>query len=97
MSRHEITNYGFVIVDNESITKPYNYDETVIDNVLIGAFRNSQSDVIFAHAHITGIQASSMESVLNVGLYLEKMGFYSQCHIKTCLYSSIYIQNTSYR
>ena len=26
MSRHEITNYGFVIVD------PYNYDQTVIDN-----------------------------------------------------------------
>ena len=61
--------------------------------------------------------SSSMESVLNVGLYFEKMGFYSQCHIKvskvakirnrynqvphltqdTCLYSLIYIQNTSYR
>ena len=26
--------------------------------------------------------SSSMESVLNVGLYFEKMGFYSQCHIK---------------
>ena len=37
--------------------------------------------------------SSSMESVLNVGLYFEKMGFYSQCHIKTCLYSLIYIQN----
>ena len=32
MSRHEITNYGFVIVDNKSMTKPYNYDQTVIDN-----------------------------------------------------------------
>ena len=42
-------------------------------------------------------RASSMESVLNVGLYFEKMGFYSQCHVKTCLYSLIYIQNTSYR
>ena len=41
--------------------------------------------------------SSSMESVLNVGLYFEKMGFYSQCHIKTCLYSLIYIQNTIYR
>ena len=40
--------------------------------------------------------SSSMESVLNVSLYFEKMGFYSQCHIKTCLYSLIYIQNTSY-
>ena len=28
--------------------------------------------------------SSSMESVLNVGLYFEKMGFYSQSHIKTC-------------
>ena len=27
--------------------------------------------------------AGSMESVLNVGLYFEKMGFYSQCHMKT--------------
>ena len=41
--------------------------------------------------------ASSMESVLYVGLYFEKMGFCSQCHIKTCLCSLIYIQNTSYR
>ena len=41
-------------------------------------------------------RASSMKSVLNVGLYFEKMGFYSQCHIKTCLYSLIYAQNTSY-
>ena len=41
--------------------------------------------------------SSTMESVLNVGLYFEKMGFYSQCHIKTCLYSLIYIQNTIYR
>ena len=41
--------------------------------------------------------SSSMESVLNVGLYFEKMGFYSQCYINTCLYSLIYIQNTSYR
>ena len=65
----------------------------------IGGFRNSQSDVIFAHAHIRGRQrfVQPMESVLNVGLYFEKMGFYSQCHIKTCLYSLIYIQNTSYR
>ena len=38
--------------------------------------------------------SSSMESVLNVGLYLEKMGFYSQCHIKTRLYSLIYIAAT---
>ena len=37
--------------------------------------------------------SSSMESVLNVGLYFKKMGFNSQCHIKTCLYSLIYIQN----
>ena len=41
--------------------------------------------------------ANSMESVLNVGLYFEKNGLYSQCHINTCLYSLIYIQNTSYR
>ena len=41
--------------------------------------------------------SSSMESVLNVGLYFEKMGFYSQCHIKTCLYYLIYIQKTSCR
>ena len=41
--------------------------------------------------------SSSMESVLNVGLYFEKMGFYRQCHIKTFLHSLIYIQNTSYR
>ena len=41
--------------------------------------------------------ASSMESVLNVGLYFEKKGFYSQFHIKTCLYSLIYIQNASYQ
>ena len=41
--------------------------------------------------------SSSMEYVLNVGLYFEKMDFYSQCHIKTCLYSLIYILNTSYR
>ena len=41
--------------------------------------------------------SSSKEYVLNVGLYFEKMGFYSQCHIKTCLYSLVYIQNTSYR
>ena len=41
--------------------------------------------------------SSSMESVLNMGLYFEKMGFYSQCHIKACLYSLIYILNTSYR
>ena len=34
--------------------------------------------------------SSSMESVLKVGLYFEKMGFYSQCHINTCLYSLIY-------
>ena len=34
--------------------------------------------------------SSSMESVLNVGLYFEKIGFYSQCHIKTCLYSDIH-------
>ena len=27
--------------------------------------------------------ASSMDTVLNVGLYFEKMGFYSQCHIST--------------
>ena len=31
MSRHEITNYGFAIVDNLSMTKPYNYDLTVMD------------------------------------------------------------------
>ena len=41
--------------------------------------------------------ANSMESVLNMGLYFEKMGFYSQCHSNTCLYSLIYIQYTSYR
>ena len=41
--------------------------------------------------------SSSMESVFNVGLYFEKMGFNSKCHIKTCLNSLIYIQNTSYR
>ena len=29
----------------------------------------------------------SMESVLNVGLYFEKMGFYSQCHIINHLFS----------
>ena len=44
----------------------------------IGGFRDSQSDVIFAHAHIRGNQryytANSMESVLNVGLYFEKNG-----------------------
>ena len=28
-------------------------------------------------------QASRIESVLNVGLYFEKMGFYSQCHVET--------------
>ena len=42
-------------------------------------------------------KASRIESVLNVGLYFEKMGFYSQCHFKTCLFSLIYIQNTSFR
>ena len=26
MSRHEIINYGFVVVDNYSMTKPHNYD-----------------------------------------------------------------------
>ena len=41
--------------------------------------------------------ANSMDSVLNVGLYFEKMGFHSQCHINTCLYSLIYFQNKSYR
>ena len=29
------------------------------------------------------VSSSSMESVLNVGLYFDKMGFHSQCHIKT--------------
>ena len=33
--------------------------------------------------------SSSMESVLNVGLYFEKMGFYSQCHINTCFYGGL--------
>ena len=31
MYRHEITNDGFVIVDNQSMTNLYNYDLTVID------------------------------------------------------------------
>ena len=31
--------------------------------------------------------ANSIEPVLNVGLYFEKNGLYSQCHINTCLYS----------
>ena len=35
MSRHEKTYYGFVIVDNLSMTKPYEYDETVIDIISI--------------------------------------------------------------
>ena len=31
MSRHEITNEAFVIMDNLSMTKPYTYDKTVMD------------------------------------------------------------------
>ena len=34
MSSYEMTNYGFVIMDNSSMTKPYNYDLTVMDNFL---------------------------------------------------------------
>ena len=35
MSRHEITNDDFVIVDNLSMKKSYNYDKTVMDIFLI--------------------------------------------------------------
>ena len=35
MSNHEITYYGFVIVDNYLMTKPYNYDETVFGMFVI--------------------------------------------------------------
>ena len=47
----------------------------VQENKSIGDFRNSQSDVIFTHAHIHGHQRyGQLESVLNVGLYFEKNG-----------------------
>ena len=58
MSRHEITYFGFVIVDNLSMTKPYNYDETVIDiffnitvkthvyNLILSPFWQNNSEVV---------------------------------------------------
>ena len=52
---------------------------------------------LFSHMRISmdvNNTASSMESVLNVGLYFEKMASYSQCHVKTCLYLYLYLPDT---
>ena len=47
MSRHEITNYGFAIVDNLSMTKPYNYDLTVMDIFNITLKTHIQNLIVF--------------------------------------------------
>ena len=87
-----------------SDTKKHNFMEYHFIRLLlfhflyIGAFRNSQSDVILAHAPNGGCQRIGQphricKMCVN---FLRKMGFYSQSHFKTCLCSLIFIQNASF-
>ena len=46
MSRYEITNYGFVIVDNQSIKKPVYNCKKHIENLSLSPFGQNNTEVV---------------------------------------------------